>query len=327
MRTMGFVISRKNREKRRALLPEDLSRIRGRDCLYFERGYGEAVGCDDGAYLAQGVHVVSREEALAQDCICDMKLGDADYLDVIAPGKLLFGWAHAIQDVDFTTAVLDGRHTVLAWEEIYDHDRYVFYRNREVAGEAAILQAFLYIGKMPYESKVAVYGRGHTAKGALRVLNGLGAETDVYKWEQEKLFKAHMGEYDMLVNCCMWDTSRMDHLIYRSDLQRLKRGAMIVDVSCDPAMGIETSHPTTIDDPVYTVDGVLHYAVDNTPAMFPITVSKAFSRLLAPMVDAVLEDRLTEEMERAVVIRDGVVLDQRIHAFRERYGIPEPLEE
>ena len=171
MRKMGFVISRKNREKRRALLPEDLCRIKGRDYLYFERGYGEAVGYDDGAYLAQGVHVVSREEALACECICDMKLGDADYLDAIAPEKLLFGWAHAIQDVDFTTAVLDGRHTVLAWEEIYDHDRYVFYRNREVAGEAAILQAFLYIGKMPYESKVAVYGRGHTAKGALRVLH------------------------------------------------------------------------------------------------------------------------------------------------------------
>ena len=65
--------------------------------------------------------------------------------------------------------------------------------------------------------------------------------------------------------------------------------------------------------------------MDNTPALFPITVSRAFSKLLAPMVDLVLEDRLTEEMEKAVVIRDGEVLDQRIHAFRERYGIPEPI--
>ena len=51
---------------------------------------------------------------------------------------------------------------------------------------------------------------------------------------------------------------------------------------------IETSHPTTIDHPVYEVDGILHYAVDNTPALFPITVSRAFSKLLAPMVDLVL---------------------------------------
>ena len=49
-------------------------------------------------------------------------------------GRILFGWAHAVQMTDFTTQVLSGRHTVLAWEEIYEDGRYIFYRNREVAG-------------------------------------------------------------------------------------------------------------------------------------------------------------------------------------------------
>ena len=323
MRNMGFVISHKNREQRRALLPRDLKKIAGVDHLYFETGYGLSVGCTDRDYLDQGAHVVSREEALACPCICDMKLGDQDYLETVAPGKFLFGWAHAVQDTAFTSAAIRGGHTVLAWEELYDHGRYVFYRNREIAGEAAVLQAFLYLGKMPYESSVAIYGSGQTAKGALRILNGLGAEVDVYKWKQIELFRRNMGKYDMLINCCMWDTSRTDRLIYREDLKKLKRGAMIVDVSCDPELEIETARPTTIDNPVYEVDGILHYAVDNTPALFPITVSRSFSRLLAPMVDAVLEDRLTEEMERAVVIRDGRVLDERIDAFRQRSGINE----
>ena len=320
---MGFVISHKNRERRRALLPKDLKKVAGVDCLYFEAGYGLAVGCADQDYLEQGAHVVSRAQALACDCICDMKLGDQDYLDQVDPGKFLFGWAHAVQDTAFTTAAVQGRHTVLAWEEIYENGRYLFYRNREIAGEAAVLQAFLYLGKMPYESKVAIYGNGHTAKGALRILNGLGAEVDLYKWKQIDLFRKHMGKYDMLINCCMWDTSRTDRLIYREDLKHLKRGAMIVDVSCDPELEIETSHPTTIDQPVYEVDGVLHYAVDNTPALFPITVSRTFSRLLAPMVDLVLENRLTEAMEKAVVIRDGRILDPRIQAFRARSGAGE----
>ena len=323
MRNMGFVISHKNRERRRALLPKHLKKIQGVDHLYFETGYGQSVGYADEDYLEKGAHVVSREEALACECICDMKLGDQDYLDRVAPGKLLFGWAHAVQDTAFTTAALQGRHTVLAWEEIYENGRYIFYRNREIAGEAAVLQAFLYLGKMPYESTVAIYGSGHTAKGAMRILNGLGAEVDVYKWKQIDLFRKNMGKYDMLINCCMWDTSRTDRLIYREDLKHLKRGAMIVDVSCDPELEIETSHPTTIDHPVYEVDGVLHYAVDNTPALFPITVSRAFSRLLAPMVDLVLEDRLSDALEKAVVIRDGQVIDQRIHAFRERSGAGE----
>ena len=323
MRSMGFVISHKNRERRRALLPKDLKKIQGVDHLYFETGYGRSVGFSDQDYLDAGARVVTREEALGCDCICDMKLGDQDYLDQVAPGKFLFGWAHAVQDTAFTTAAIQGRHTVLAWEELYDHGRYVFYRNREIAGEAAVLQAFLHLGKMPYESTVAIYGSGQTAKGALRILNGLGAEVDVYKWKQIDLFRRNMGKYDMLINCCMWDTSRTDRLIYREDLKKLKRGAMIVDVSCDPELEIETSRPTTIDNPVYEVDGVLHYAVDNTPALFPITVSRSFSRLLAPMVDPVLEDRLPEEMEKAVVIRDGQVLDERIQAFRQRSGINE----
>ena len=106
MKTMGFVISHKNREKRRALLPEDLTRVANRGQLFFERGYGLAVGFDDEDYRRQGVHVVSREDALACDCICDMKLGDADYLDRIAPGKLCFGWAHAVHDLDFATAAI-----------------------------------------------------------------------------------------------------------------------------------------------------------------------------------------------------------------------------
>ena len=179
MRNMGFVISHKNRERRRALLPKHLKKIQGVDHLYFETGYGQSVGYADEDYLEKGAHVVSREEALACECICDMKLGDQDYLDRVAPGKLLFGWAHAVQDTAFTTAALQGRHTVLAWEEIYENGRYIFDRNREIAGEAAVLQAFLYLGKMPYESTVAIYGSGHTAKGAMRILNGLGADARV----------------------------------------------------------------------------------------------------------------------------------------------------
>ena len=132
--------------------------------------------------------------------------------------------------------------------------------------------------------------------------------------------------HSVLVNCCMWDTANSHRLIYREDLKKLKPGCMIVDVSCDPELEIETSHPTTIDNPVYEVDGVLHYAVDNTPALFPITVSRSFSRLLAPMVDRVLSDDLTEEMEKAVVIRDGAIIDQRIADFRQRGGAaPRPV--
>jgi len=226
-----------------------------------------------------------------------------------------------VQKLDFTSCCLKSGHSVLAWEEIFEDGRYIFYRNREVAGEAAVLHAFRYCGRMPYDTQVAIIGNGQTAKGAMRILHGLGARIDVYGRRLEGLFKKKKYDYDVIVNCVMWDTSRTDHLICREDLSRMRPGTMIVDVACDPHLGIETSHETTIDDPVYVVDGVIHYAVDNTPAMFPITVTKVLSEGFAPYVDAILDGQLPASLEKAMVIRGGVIQDERIRRFREARNV------
>ncbi len=141
-KTMGLVISHKDNEMRRAILPADVRRLRNPGQLYFETGYGESVGCTDQDYRDAGAHVASREEVLKCDIITDVKLGDADYLDQLEDGKILFGWAHAAQGTAFTDKCLEKNFTVIAWEEIFENGRYIFYRNREVACEAAILQAF-----------------------------------------------------------------------------------------------------------------------------------------------------------------------------------------
>lgn len=321
MKTMGLVISHKNNEGRRGLLPEDMKAIRGCGQLYIEQGYGETVGVEDEAYAAAGAHIVSRQEALSCDIIVDVKLGDADYIDQLDKGKILVGWAHTVQNTDFTSKVLEGEHTVVAWEEIFENGRYIFYRNRELAGEAAIMQGFRFSGRMPYDAKVAIIGNGQTGKGAFRILAALGAEVDIYSRKHEKLFRQNMGDYDVIVNCVMWDTHRTDRLIYREDLKRLRKGALIIDVSCDPHLEIETSHPTTIDDPVYVVDGIVHYAVDNTPALFHASVTKCLSAGFSRYVDAILEDNYPENLREATVIEKGHIRDQNIRDFREARGL------
>ena len=211
MKTIGLIISHKNGERRRALLPDDIQKnVKHPQQLFFEEGYGLSIGISDEQYRAVGCNIVSRKEALSCDVITDVKLGDADYLDQIAPNKILFGWAHAVQNIPFTSDALKNDHTVIAWEEIFENGRYIFYRNREVAGEAAVMHAYRYCGKMPYDTKVAILGNGQTAKGALRVLHGLGAEVDVYNRRLEKLFREKMYEYDVLINCILWDTNRSD---------------------------------------------------------------------------------------------------------------------
>lgn len=319
MKTVGLVISHKNNEKRRALIPEDLKNIKNLNYLYFEKGYGESIGLKDSDYT--NCNFVSREEALKCDIILDVKLGDADYLKELEDGKILCGWAHAVQNIDFTSTAINKKFTVIAWENIYKHDRYIFYKNREIAGEAAILQGLRYAEKCPYELKVAVLGNGQTAKGAIRILNGLGADVDVYGRKLENAFKKNMFKYDVLVNCVLWDTARTDRIIYREDLKKMKPGTLIIDVSCDPYLEIETSHPTTIDNPVYEVDGIVHYAVDNTPAMYPKSVSKVLSNNFAIYFDSLVEGNYPTELEKAIDIKNGKIVNEEITKFRELKGI------
>lgn len=316
MLTVGFISSKKSNENRRAILPQDLVRISNKKSIYVEEGYGSTLGISDKEYEVMGASITSRDICLSCDIIVDVKLGDADYLDTIDDGKILMGWAHAVQNFEFTDRVIRKKHTVIAWEEMYEENRYIFYRNREIAGEAAILHAYQYLGKMPYETSVAIIGNGMTAKGALRILHGLGADVDVYNRKLEPLFKKKMFDYDVIVNCVLWDTTRTDRLIYKEDLKKFNKGTMIIDVSCDPELEIETSVPTTIDNPVYTVDGVIHYAVDNTPAMFPYTVSKILSHYNSEFVNSLLNEIKTELIESAIIIKHGNIIDNKITEFR-----------
>ena len=321
MNSVGFLISHKNNEKRRALMPDELEQILHRDHLVFENGYGNSLGFSDEEYAQKGVRFAPREEVLKADVLVDVKLGDADYLDQIRPETVLCGWAHSVQNLDFTSKVLRAKHTVVAWENIYEYGRYIFYRNREVAGEAAVLQAFRYCGKMPYDTKVAIIGNGQTAKGAMRVLTALGAQVDVFGRRLENTFRMMMGNYDVIVNCVLWNTDRTDRLIYREDLKKLRPGTLIIDVSCDPHLEIETSHPTTIDDPVYEVDGIIHYAVDNTPAMYPFTVTRTLSQNFARYVDPLVTGDYPQNLIDAIDVDHGVIKNEAIRRFREARGI------
>jgi N5-(carboxyethyl)ornithine synthase len=319
MKTIGFIISHKNGERRRALIPQDIiANVRNPRQLFFEAGYGTSIGISDEEYRSVGCNVVSRAEALTCDVITDVKLGDADYLDEISPNKILYGWAHAVQNIPFTSNILRNNHTVIAWEDIFENGRYIFYRNREVAGEAAIMHAYRYCGKMPYDTKVAILGNGQTAKGALRVLHGLGAEVDVYNRKLEKLFREMMYDYDVLVNCVMWDTNRTDRIIYKDDLKKMKPGTLIIDVSCDRAGAIETSIPTTLENPTYVVDGITHYVVDHTPSLFYKTTSECISEVVCRFIDNMVEESNNTILTKALSIQEGTIIDQRIVEFQNR---------
>lgn len=317
MKTVGFPISHKENESRRAIIPEHIRNIADPQQLFFEAGYGEVLGIDDAEYRACGCSVVSHEETLQQDIICDPKIGDGDYLDLLRD-KTVFGWVHATQNRDITDKLIAGRLTAYAWEKMFYGGRHVFWRNNELAGEAAVLHAFQCYGRMPYETEVAVLGRGNTARGAIKILNMLGAHVMQYDRRTEALLREEIGRYDVIVNCILWDVMRKDHVISRADLKRMKRNSMIIDVSCDRHGGIETSEPTTIAEPTYSVDGVLHYAVDHTPSLFYKTFTWNNSEVIWGYLNELMSDSCGKVLTGALIIRNGEIVDPEIRSYQKR---------
>ena len=317
MKTIGFPISDKLNENRRALVPDNLDNFKNVDHIYVEKGYGEVLGYSDKEYIEKGAHVVSREEVLKKNIICDPKIGDAKYLDQLDQ-QTIFGWVHAVQNRSITDKLVKNQITAYAWEDMFDQGRHVFWRNNEIAGEAAIVHAYTLHGLFPYNTKVALLGRGNIARGALKILTMMGAEVTVYDRRTEALFRQEIDQYDVLINGVLWDTSRKDHILYKEDLKRMKKGALIIDISCDRGGGIETCIPTSLHDPIYTVDGIVHYAVEHTPTLFYKTISHSLSGSLVNYLDDLIEDVENSVLASALIIKNGQIIDQRINAFQER---------
>lgn len=317
MKTVGLPIGCKENELRRALLPEDLKNIKHVGQLYFEKGYGDILGYTDADFMKYGAHIALKEEVLQKDIICDAKIGDAKYLDKLSR-QTIFGWVHLVQNKDITDKVLRGKLTAYVWEDMYCKGRHSFWRNNEMAGEAAIMHAFQCYGEMPYNTNVALIGRGNVASGAARILTCLGAKVTVYNRMTEGLLREELDNYNVIVNALLWDTSRKDHLIYKEDLKRLKKNALIIDISCDRCGAIETSIPTTIEEPVYMVDGVMHYVVDHTPSLFYKTASQGISLEVSKYIDELIEDHPGEVLRKALAVKDGIIVDPRINLFQDR---------
>ncbi len=317
--SIGFPISNKENEYRRALLPSDIVKIRHTEHLYFESGYGDVIGFTDADYCNLGANVASRDEVLCKNIICDPKIGDADYLDRLN-GQTIFGWIHAVQNRDITDTIIANRLSCYAWEDMFEEGRHCFWRNNEIAGEAAVFHAFMCHGFFPYQKKVAVLGRGNTARGAIKMLNHLGADVVVYDRRTEKLFREELPLFDVIVNGVLWDTSRKDHIVNKEDLKRMKKNSMIIDISCDRHGGIETSTPTTIESPTYMVDGIRHYVVDHTPALFWKTTSESLSEQVAKYIDFFIEGSMLDNqvLAKCHIFENGKILDSRIKTFQGR---------
>jgi N5-(carboxyethyl)ornithine synthase len=318
MLSIGFVISKKKNEKRRALLPNDLKRIRNKKQLYFSEDYGNVLGIPDEAYLALGANIVSEDEAYSMDVICNPKAPELSEQVYFKTGQTLFGWIHAVQGRSVTDFLIGRNMTAIAWEDMYEDGLHSFWLNNEIAGEAAIIHSVPHLGRLPNGLHSCIIGKGNCSRGAYKMLSKLGADIIVYDRHTVKRLRDEIGQYDIVVNAVLWDVFRKDHIIYKEDLVKMKTGSMIVDISCDPGMGIETSRPTTIEDPIYEIDGIKHYAVDHAPTIFHSSASSAISSVVSRYIDSIVEEEVNPVLNKAIIIKHGTIIDERIKRYQRR---------
>jgi alanine dehydrogenase len=237
---------------------------------------------------------------------------------------------------------------------------HVFHKNNELAGYASVLHALTLIGSTGdygRRLRAVVIGFGATARGAVTALSALGIghvdvlthrgvtavaspihsarivhfdhgetdvrRSDVFTESGPEPLAAFLADHDIIVNCVLQDPTRPMMFLTDEDLPTLASGSLIIDVSCDEAMGFTWARPTSFEAPMFTVGAnVQYYAVDHSPSYLWNSATWEVSEALLPHLPTVLGGptawEADETIRRAVEIQDGTIRNPSILAFQSR---------
>jgi alanine dehydrogenase len=246
---------------------------------------------------------------------------------------------------------------------------HVFHMNNELAGYCSVLHAMTLVGSTGHYGRqltAVVIGFGNTARGAITALNAFGvhdvtvltmrdvtavaspvpsvvlnhldrtrpdpSRTTVQTATGRVPTAAFLARHDIVVNCVLQDTDAPLMFVSDAELGEFASGSLLVDVSCDSAMGFECAQPTTFEKPMLTVgDGVAYYGVDHSPTHLWNSATWGISEALIPYMRTVMDGPSGWDRDRtirlAIEIRAGVVQNPKILSFQGRsvdYPHPRP---
>ena len=295
--------------------------------VYIETLAGNGAGFSDADYIAAGATILTTADAVfdASDMIVKVKEPQPVERKRLRAGQVLFTYLHLAPDPEQTADLLASGVTAIAYETVTD-DRGglpLLAPMSEVAGRLApqvgawTLQKAnggrgVLLGGVPgvLPAKVLVLGGGVVGTHAARIAAGMGADVTVLDRSVNRLrylddvfagqFKNAYADAattidlarqaDLIIGAVLIPGAAAPKLISRAQLSELKPGAALVDVAIDQGGCFETSHATTHQDPIYEVDGILHYCVANMPGAVARTSTLALGNATMPFMLA-LEDK------------------------------------
>jgi alanine dehydrogenase len=314
---------------------------------------GTGAGFADADYVAAGARIVgTAEEVFAQaDLIVKVKEPQAVERARLREGQVLFTYLHLAPDPDQTRDLLASGATCIAYETVTDAagGLPLLAPMSEVAGRLApqvgawTLQKAnggrgVLMGGVPgvAPAKVVVIGGGVVGTHAARIAAGMGADVTVLDRSLPRLrylddvfgrqFKTRyasagntadlVAEADMVVGAVLIPGAAAPKLVTRAQLATMKPGAAIVDVAIDQGGCFETSRATTHEDPIYEVDGILHYCVANMPGAVARTSTLALGNATMPFLLALADKGWRQACEDDAHLLNGL----NVHAGRLTYA-------
>lgn len=333
----------KEGERRIALLPRAVEEITaaGHD-VRIETRAGQGLDIDDTAYRGAGADIVVARDVWDSDLIVKVKEVQEADLAIMPRGATIFSFHHLPGEPDRTRELASRGATAIAFEMVRDGRGQfpLLAPMSRIAGRMAIdvgLKAGVrdefsrtHTGKPVTEAgfKVLVLGSGHAGMEAARSASRRRAQVVILTRTQrtaddlrEQGFMALVAtpesieqralEADLVVGAVFVAGERTPKLLSRSLVARMKRGAVIVDISIDAGGVSETSRPTTHAQPTYVEEGVLHYCVANIPAADPPAASKAISEAALPYVlDLARKENIATTLVAHAELRAAVLLWQ-----------------
>lgn len=294
--------------------------------VLIETNAGAGSGFDDADYVEAGATIIgTAEEVFATaDMIVKVKEPQAIERKMLREGQLLFTYLHLAPDPDQTHDLLESGCTAIAYETVTDRNGGLplLAPMSEVAGKLApqvgawTLQKAnggrgVLMGGVPGvgPAKVAVIGGGVVGTHAARVAAGMGADVTVLDRSLSRMrylddvfggvFKTSYASAgntaeivalaDMVIGAVLIPGAAAPKLVTREQLGTMKPGAAIVDVAIDQGGCFETSKATTHQDPIYDVDGIMHYCVANMPGAVARTSTIALGNATMPFLLALAD--------------------------------------
>ena len=334
----------KDHETRVGLVPSGVAALReaGHEVLV-ETHAGEGSSLTDREYAEAGATILDGAAEVWQRAGLIVKVKEpqkAEY-EFFRPGLILFTYLHLAPLPELTDKLVAAKVAGVAYETIRERDGSLplLTPMSEVAGRMSVQVGAQYLerpsggrgillGGVPgvAPGNVVILGGGIVGTNAAKIAVGMGAHVTIVDRslnrlrELDDIFSGqvvtlasnawtigeNVGTADLVVGAVLIPGASAPRLVRRETIARMRRGAVVVDVAIDQGGCFETSHATTHTEPVYFVDGVVHYCVSNMPAAVPHTSTLALTNATFPYLLELADHGLEGACQRHAALREGV---------------------